>query len=177
MVAAVVSIITSYKELEFVVPANRAAVWHNIRFLCPVVGAYAINTYRQPAQLFFTGGKEIVSAEGTTQGDSLAMGLNASLRASSCVKQCRFADDASRAGAKTEIKKWWDIFSTLGPDFGYFLDNKKCWIIAKPAEEESVREAFKETSINLTKQGHKHLGAVINSLEYLDEYISEKVSR
>ena len=65
MVAAVVSIITSCKE--FVVPANRAAVWHNICFLCPVVAAYAINTYRQPAQLFFTGGKEIVSAEGTTQ--------------------------------------------------------------------------------------------------------------
>ena len=48
---------------------NRAAALHNIRALCPVIAAYAINTYRQPARLFITGGKEIVSAEGTTQGD------------------------------------------------------------------------------------------------------------
>ena len=48
-----------------------------------------------------------------------------------------------------EIRKWWDVLSTLGPDFGYFLNDKKCWIIAKPAKEESVREVFKETSINV----------------------------
>ena len=56
---------------------NRAAALHNIRVLCPVIAAYAINNYRQPARLFITGGKEIVSAEGTTQGDPLAMGLYA----------------------------------------------------------------------------------------------------
>ena len=54
---------------------NRAAALHNIRILCPIIAIYAINTYRQPARLFVIGGKEIVSAEGTTQGDPLAMGL------------------------------------------------------------------------------------------------------
>lgn len=40
---------------------------HNIRVLCP-----AINTYWAPARLFIvTGGKELLSAEGTTQGDPL----------------------------------------------------------------------------------------------------------
>ena len=56
---------------------NRAISLHNIRVLCPVIAAYAINTYRKSARLFITGGKEIVSAEGTTQGDPLAMALYA----------------------------------------------------------------------------------------------------
>ena len=125
-----------------------------------------------------------MSAEGTTQGDPLAMGLYAlsiqplitSLQVASSVKQCWFADDASGAGSTTEIKKWWDLLSTLGPDFGYFPNDKKCWIIAEPAKEENVREVFKETSINVTVQGQKHLGAVLGSGEYLEEYVSEKVS-
>ena len=56
---------------------NRATALHNIRVLCPVIAVYAINTYRKSARLFITGGKEILSAEGTTQGDPLAMGLYA----------------------------------------------------------------------------------------------------
>ena len=56
---------------------NRAAALHNIRVLCPIIAIYAINTHRQPAWLFVIGGKVIVSAEGTTQGDPLAMGLYA----------------------------------------------------------------------------------------------------
>ena len=74
---------------------NRAISLHNIRVLCPVIAAYAINTYRKSARLFITGGKEIVSAEGTTQGDPLAMALYAlsvhplitSLQAASSTKQ------------------------------------------------------------------------------------------
>ena len=131
--------------------------------MCPIIAFYAINTYRQPARLFVIGGKDIVSAEGTTQGDPLAMGLYAlsiqplitSLQAASSVKKCWFADDASGAGSIMETRTCWDAFSTLGPDFGYFPNDGKCWIIAKPAKEESVREAFKDTSINVTVQGQK----------------------
>ena len=52
---------------------------HNIRIVCPAVATFAINTYRASARLFVTGGKELVSAEGTTQGDHLALGLYASV--------------------------------------------------------------------------------------------------
>ena len=102
--------------------------------------------------------------------------LITSLQAASSVKQCWFADDASGAGSIMEIRTWWDALSTLGPDIGYFSNDRKCWIIAKPAKEESVREAFKDTSINVTVQGQKHLGAAIGSREYLEEYVSEKVT-
>lgn len=54
---------------------NRSAALHNITILCPTLATFAINTYREAAPLFITGGKEIKSAEGTTQGDPIAMGL------------------------------------------------------------------------------------------------------
>ena len=45
--------------------------------------------------------------------------LSRDAQVASSVKQCWFEDDASGAGSITEIKKWWDILSTLGPDFWY----------------------------------------------------------
>ena len=65
---------------------------------------------------------------------------------------------------------------TLSPDFGYFPNAKKCWIISKKDKEESVKQVFKDTAVNVTVQGQKHLGAVIGSREYLVEYVSEKVT-
>ena len=67
-------------------------------------------------------------AEGTTQGDSIAMALYApniwplitSLQVVSTAKQCSFADDAGGIGSSTDIKRWRDTLSTLGPDFGFF---------------------------------------------------------
>ena len=56
---------------------NRQAALHNIRVQCPIIATYAINTYRLSARLFITGGQEILSAEGTTQSDPLAMALYA----------------------------------------------------------------------------------------------------
>ena len=76
-----------------------------------MIAVYAINTYRQTARLFIVGGKELVSAEGTTQGDPLAMALYAlriqplitCLKSKSSSKQCRFADDASGIGSVGEL--------------------------------------------------------------------------
>ena len=46
---------------------------HNIRIICPAFSPILINTYRESLRLFITGGKELRSIEGTTQGDNLAM--------------------------------------------------------------------------------------------------------
>ena len=45
---------------------------HKIQHVCPPFSRVLINTYRSPSRLFITGGKEIKSQEGTTQGDNLA---------------------------------------------------------------------------------------------------------
>ena len=92
---------------------NRAAALNNIRVLCPLIATYVINTYRAPARLFVVGGSELKSAEGITQGDPLAMSMNAIslqplislLHNRSTAKQCWFADDATGAGALEEVKQ------------------------------------------------------------------------
>ena len=106
--------------------------------------------------------------------------LITSLQAAPIVKQCWFADDVIEAGSIMEIlciRTRWDALTTLGPDFGYFPYDRKWWTITKPAKGESVREPFKDTSINVTVQGQKHLGAAVVSREYLEEYVSEKLTK
>ena len=39
-----------------------------------------------------------------------------------------------------------------------------------------MKEVFKDTAVNVTVEGQKHLGAVIGSREYLEEYVIEKVT-
>jgi len=73
---------------------NRATALQTIRVLCPIRAAYTINTYRKWTRLFTTGGKEIGSAEGTTQGDPPTMAIN----------QSWFAEDACGAGSILEVK-------------------------------------------------------------------------
>jgi hypothetical protein len=56
---------------------NRMTLLHNIQYLCPVLAIYTINCYQSPSRLFIQGGKEISSAEGTTQGHPVAMPIYA----------------------------------------------------------------------------------------------------
>ena len=163
---------------------NRAAALHNIRVLCPVLALFAINTYRHAARLSIIGGREIVSAEGTAQGDPIAMALYAlgvqplitGLKETTDAKQCWFADDASGAGSVSDIRHWWNTLKILGPDMGYSPNPNKCWVIVKPEKEPSAREMFKDTVINVTTEGQRHLGALIGSQDYLEEFVNEKVT-
>ena len=162
---------------------NRAAALHNITVLCPYMSTYAINTYREPARLFLSGGGELKSTEGTTQGDPLAMGVYAisiqplitGLNVSSNVKQCWLADDASGAGFLEDIKRWWEHLNEAVPNLGYFPNAKKCWLIIKPGKEESAHAIFDGTAINISAQGQKHLGAALGSMAFLEEYVNGKV--
>ena len=102
--------------------------------LCPTLATCVINTYRQLAHLFITGGEELISAEGTTQGDPLSMSLYAislqtlitRLHVSSAAKQCWFADDATGSGSLQDVRKWSDELSESSPPLGYFPNAKKC---------------------------------------------------
>ena len=102
---------------------NRASALYNVAALCPTLAPYASNTYRASVRLFVTGGKELKSTEGTTQGGPLAMILYAlslqplitHLNLSSNSKQCWYADDATGAGSLVELKKWWDGLNEIGP--------------------------------------------------------------
>ena len=157
---------------------NRAAALHNVRVLCPIMATYAINTYRAPARLFVIGEKEHLSLEGTTQGDPLAIvslqPLITLLGIRSSAKQCWYADDATGAGALTDITKWWNELLAAGPVLGYYPNAKKCWLVVKP-EKLKKNNVFAGTGINITTEGRKHLGVALGQRSYLEEYVGSKV--
>ena len=73
---------------------------------------YVINTHRSPSRLFICGGGEILSQEGTTQGDSLAMpwySVNTSIMIKNLrahcpmVKQVWLADDSAGGGRIAQL--------------------------------------------------------------------------
>ena len=56
---------------------NRQVALHNIQYTCPPFATILINTYHNSSRLIVNNGKEILSQEGTTQGDNLAMSFYA----------------------------------------------------------------------------------------------------
>ena len=105
---------------------NRQVVIHNMKILCPEFAVYIRNCYTKPARLFVTGGKEISSNEGTTQGDPIAMAMYAlgilpllhlNIDESSCYKSKRiaFADDFTGTDTLEHLKAWWSEINGNGP--------------------------------------------------------------
>ena len=137
---------------------NRQATLHNIRRLCPPFATVLINTYREHTELFIDG-ETIVSQEGTTQGDPLAMGMYAlgtlplihELKPHA--RQVWFADDATAGGKLTQLREWWDKIASLGPTFGYFANPLKTWLIVKSPHFQAATELFHGTGVNITVEG------------------------
>ena len=75
--------------------------------------------YAAPARLFISGGQEITSSEGTTQGDPTAMAMYAIailplLDMKSNAKKTSFSDDFSGLGTIVHLWEWWDMITELG---------------------------------------------------------------
>ena len=53
------------------------------------------------------------------------------------------------------------------------------WLLYKWQDIERliVKEAFKETAINVTVQGQRHLGAVVGSQEYVNDKVTNWISK
>ena len=91
---------------------NREVLLHNIRYICPPMAMYIRNSYNRYSRLFISGGGEIKSVEGTTQGDPLAMAaygvgitpLFGLIRNET--KQVAFADDLSGAKRLIHLRTW-----------------------------------------------------------------------
>ena len=135
--------------------------------------------------MIILGGAELQSTEGTTQGDNLAKPFYAIstvqiqhiLRFSvSDVKQIWPADDATGAGSLKSLKDWWTNIVNEGDRFGYYVNEKKSWLILKNETLlETANNLFANTKINITTEGKRHLGAAISSNEFRVKYVTEKV--
>ena len=170
---------------------NREATIHNIRIKCPAFAKYVENTYRDPAQLFICSNagdshmEMIQSSEGTTQGDPVAMAiygiglLKLQQKIKFCdtgVKQVAYADDLTGAGKITDIRSWWDCVIDKGSKFGYIPNASKSVLIVKPEFYERATEEFRDTEVKVTKEGERHLGAVIGTESFRERYVQDKVT-
>ena len=160
---------------------NRQVALHNIQRICPSLSTILINTYRAPTELFVDG-DTILSQEGTTQGDPLAMPTYALATIPLIQKlegnhrQVWYADDAAAVGKILDLRDWWERLSTIGPSYGYFPNASKTWLVIKEGLHETARSIFANTGVNVTCSGRPYLGASIGSEEYVAEQVKLKVS-
>ena len=169
---------------------NREAMLHNIKVKCPSLGMYTENTYGSPTKLYIEGGKGgktdiLLSEEGTTQGDPIAMAmysigmsvLQSKLEFEDTnIKSAAYADDYFGAGSLKNLRVWWDRLEKIGPMYGYKANAGKTWLVVKKDKQQEAKEIFGNTAIQITTEGKKHLGAVIGSGGFKDKYVQEKVT-
>ena len=90
-------------------------------------------------------------------------------------KEVTFADDFTVAGLETSIsifpsiRDYWGKLTVLVPKYGYFPKASKSYLTVK---EDKLNNA----NVNITMQGKRHLGAVIGSNEYREEYVKDLVN-
>ena len=161
---------------------NRQAALRNIYQLCPALSKVLTNTYREDVQLFIDG-EVLLSQEGTTQGDPLAMAMYTIAitplihRLEDRVnKQVWFADDATAGGNLARLKTWWDRISEIGPDYGYYPNPTKTWLIVKDSNLEEATTLFQGTGVSITAEGKRNLGAAIGTNSFVESYVKRKVS-
>mmetsp|Transcript_9557 Transcript_9557/g.12507 ORF Transcript_9557/g.12507 Transcript_9557/m.12507 type:complete len:221 (-) Transcript_9557:779-1441(-) len=128
--------------------AREAALW-NCRILWPRCSRSLFNTYRGYARIYIPGSDEVLlSQEGTTQGDPLAMlmyGLGVyplimKLKDLEKFIQIWYADDSSCGGRIKAVREWMEKLIKLGPKYGYFPEPSKCIVVMKEGYEEACKK-------------------------------------
>ena len=131
---------------------NRVVALHNIRTICSPIATILINTYWIPAH-HFVRGETLLSEEGTTQGDLVAMPMYALAtlplinQLTDEVTQIWYADDAGTCGSISALRKWWDQLFSKGPGFGYHVNDSKTWLVTKEDFTSRVKEVFVKSAI------------------------------
>ena len=149
---------------------------HNLKFICPIIATYIINCYETPSRLFIVGGGEILSSEGTTQGNPTAMGAYA-LGILSLIKfllefiklneinakEVVFPE-FSVAGNLNSIKNYWDKLTAIGPKYRYFPKPTKSYLIVKEKKLMEAQILFANSGVNITYEGKKHTSVQLSEI-------------
>ena len=67
------------------------------------------------------------------------------------VQQTWYADDAAGTGKITNLRRWWDEISRLGPSFGCNLNATKTWLVIKKEFKSKAIALFGDTQVKITK--------------------------
>ena len=161
---------------------NRQAAQRNIRLLCPPLSKILINTYREDVRLSIDG-ETLLLQEGTTQGDPLAMAMytiavNPLIHRlkHDTTKQIWFADDTTAGGKFNNLREWWDCLINIGPEYGYFTNASKTWLIVKEGYKDEATSTFEGTQVVITEEGQKYLGSGIGKETFIESYVQQKVT-
>ena len=159
---------------------SRKVALQNIQRIFPLLAPMIINTYRTPSCLFIDG-ESIMSREGVTQGDPLAMAFYA-IATTTLIEKLRqdtlqvwYADDAAGAGKLSHLRAWWDKINELGPAFGYFPNATKSHILVKENLLCEARETFEGTNLQIDTNGMGYLGGSIGSEQFTKDFIAGQV--
>ena len=142
-----------------------------------------------PARLFIIGRGELLSKEGTTQGDPTSIGAYAlgilpllqflldlipvnQLNA----KEVAFADDLTVADKISSIKDYWSQLTSIGPKYGYFPKASKSYLIVNEYQLPNATTLLDNANVNITVEGKRHLGAIVGSEIYKREYVEVLVN-
>ena len=160
----------------------------NLKFICPVIAKYILNCYMCPTRLFIIGGGELLSKEGTTQGDPTSMGAYAvgilqllqflldfisvnELNA----EEVAFADDVTIADKISSIKDYLSQLTSIGPKFGYFPKASKSHLLVKEDQLPHATTLFDNSNVNITVEGKKDFKAIVGSEIYKRKYVDDLV--
>ena len=69
---------------------------------------------------------------------------------------------------------WWERLNGTGPDYGYFPNAAKTWLVTKQSSHDDVKNLFSGIGVNDTSEGRPHLGAAIGSKEYVKTFAESK---
>lgn len=149
---------------------NRQAIFNACAAECPSLLPYAIMVYGNRPRLFL-GSHEILSADGTQQGDPLASILF-SLVLAHCISKFNHAgisfkawylDDGSIAGTPESLRAFLDFLIAEGPAYGLHVNINKCEIVSR--EPSATTQLFSDipSSHHFTFDDWELLGTAMGS--------------
>ena len=180
----VVLLVNAENEFNLI---NGNIMLHNISVLYPILSTYVSNCYQSAVHLFLIGGKEILSKEGTSQGNSTsigpyALGVTPLLRFlhefilinEQKSKEIAFAHDLRAAGSIKKIKQYWELSTQVSPKYDYYPKPSKSHLIVKEKHFDIAKFIFKGREVKIANNGQRFLGAAIGSKKNSSENISNQ---
>ena len=125
------------------------------------------------------------SEEGTTQGHPLTMqwySINTTitidhLRNITEITQVWLADDSATGGKIIKLYNHYTELFIEGRKHDYLVNGNNSWLIVKSKKLHNEAEEIFQGKMNISLEGKWHLGAIIGSKDYKNEYCNEKVSK
>ena len=74
------------------------------------------------------------------------------------------------------LHAWWSTLLKESPSFGYHPNPAKIWLIVKEDNLDQVTNIFGSSGVNITSSGQKHLGAALESTEFVKKFVKKKVA-